>query len=340
MATKKIDVGREAEGTSRPAVFSVWLIAAVAMVLVTYKGSAALQKLGEARNSAVHWTQQPAGLGAVHGSLAYLRIVWPALVFGIVLSAAVRAAVPSELLARLFGREGARERAGAALTGAPLMLCACCSAPIFQTVYKPGRALGPALALMLSPPSLNPASLTLTFLLLPGRIAAARLVMAVTLVAFGTALVARLSGDSALPAPAKEENKHSGLAVAFMRSLAHVTIRTVPWIVVGIFLSFWIAARVPLEGSLSVVPKPLLMFIASAIALLLTLPTFFEIPLAVSAFAAGAPAGVAAVILFAGPAVNLPSLFIVGRNSSWRTAVLVGAVVLLIAVTGGLAVGR
>ncbi len=129
------------------------------------------------------------------------------------------------------------------------------------------------------------------------------------------------------------------MALAFGRSILHVTIRTVPWILFGIFLSFWIAARVPLQSGFAAVSRPLLVLVASAIALLLTLPNFFEIPLALWALAAGLPTGVAAVILFAGPAVNMPSLLTVGANSSWRTAVLVGAIVLLIATAGGLAVG-
>jgi uncharacterized membrane protein YraQ (UPF0718 family) len=42
-----------------------------------------------------------------------------------------------------------------------------------------------------------------------------------------------------------------------------------------------------------------------------------------------------AALLFAGPAINLPSLLVTGRFSSWRVAVALAAVVWGIAATGG-----
>ena len=60
--------------------------------------------------------------------------------------------------------------------------------------------------------------------------------------------------------------------------------------------------------------------IVALIAVLLTLPSMFEIPLALSVLAAGGPAGAAAALLFAGPAINLPSLLVIGRYSSWKVA--------------------
>lgn len=71
----------------------------------------------------------------------------------------------------------------------------------------------------------------------------------------------------------------------------------------------------------------------------MALPTFFEIPLTVTLLAAGAPAGAAAALLFAGPAVNLASLLTVGREAGWRAVWAVGAMVWLTAVPGGLSIG-
>jgi len=66
------------------------------------------------------------------------------------------------------------------------------------------------------------------------------------------------------------------------------------------------------------------------------LPSFFEIPLAFSILAAGAPVGAAAAVLFAGPIINLPSLLVVGRRASWKAAVLLAFSVWVIAFSGGL----
>jgi uncharacterized membrane protein YraQ (UPF0718 family) len=53
---------------------------------------------------------------------------------------------------------------------------------------------------------------------------------------------------------------------------------------------------------------------------------------------AGFPAG-AAVALFAGPAINLPSLLSIARTSSWKIAASVAVMIWLIAIAGGLIAG-
>lgn len=79
--------------------------------------------------------------------------------------------------------------------------------------------------------------------------------------------------------------------------------------------------------------------LAAFIALPIALPTFFEVPLALTLLGAGAPAGVALAVLFAGPAVNLPSLLTVAHATSWKVSVSVAAVIWTLAVVGGLLAG-
>jgi hypothetical protein len=57
----------------------------------------------------------------------------------------------------------------------------------------------------------------------------------------------------------------------------------------------------------------------------LALPSFFEIPLALSILAAGAPLGAAAAVLFAGPIVNLPSLLAVVPYVGWKVSALLAS---------------
>ena len=44
-------------------------------------------------------------------------------------------------------------------------------------------------------------------------------------------------------------------------------------------------------------------------------------------------------VLFAGPAVNLPSLLTVGQVAGWKAMALIASMVWLVAVAGGLAIG-
>jgi uncharacterized membrane protein YraQ (UPF0718 family) len=55
--------------------------------------------------------------------------------------------------------------------------------------------LASALALTLASPSLNPAALTLSFLVSPLRIAGARVAMALIMVLLGSAVVAKITRD-------------------------------------------------------------------------------------------------------------------------------------------------
>jgi len=115
--------------------------------------------------------------------------------------------------------------------------------------------------------------------------------------------------------------------------------RTVPWILLGVWVSMIVANRIPIQVLTSSGPKVMILLLAAMGALLLTLPSFFEIPIALSLLAAGASAGTALAVLIAGPAINLASLLVIARNSHWKVAALVAAAVWCTAVAGGLLLG-
>lgn len=71
------------------------------------------------------------------------------------------------------------------------------------------------------------------------------------------------------------------------------------------------------------------LFVAT-IAVLIALPTFFEIPIAVALMSAGSPAAAAAVLI-AGPAINAGSLMVVGKEIGARAATLIGGAVWIVA---------
>ncbi|MBI2897988.1 MAG: permease [Deltaproteobacteria bacterium] len=288
------------------------------------------------------------GLGAIAAPIVetanYLAIVWPALVLGLLIAAGVRAFLPARALARILDGGAAKQQLVAGLAGAPLMLCSCCVAPVFTSVYGRTRRLGPALGLMIGSPALNPAALILTFVLFSAAASIGRLAMALVAVLVASAVIGRLFGASAAPPDSTGAEEEAPATAAdtfrsFGRSLAGVALRTVPLIVLGVIASVAIARALPVDWLASTEGKVATIAVVSLVAVPLALPTFFEIPLALALLAAGAPAGAAAALLFAGPAINLPSLFTVARSSSWRAAAALGAAVWLIAFAGGVAVG-
>jgi uncharacterized protein len=349
MATQSSVAGHGVASPGRAQViFQILVLVLLLVLLVNYKGAAGLSKIQQVRATGrLHLASLQvggdfAGASSFSHAIAYLKIVWPALVFGVLISAAVRTSLSRTPLHRIFGGGSTvRDQVVAALAGAPLMLCSCCAAPIFPAVYQRTRKVAPALGLTLASPSLNPAALTLSFILFPLRISAVRLAMALMLVLVGSVLVARITRPRILAtAPVAEpgESTWVGLLASYAKSLAFVSLRTVPLILVGIWASMWIMSRLPLSGVVSGARVVSIVIIAF-FAVLLTLPSLFEIPLALSVLAAGGPAGAAAALLFAGPAINLPSLLVIGRYSSWRLAAALALLVWAIAAAGGVLVG-
>jgi uncharacterized membrane protein YraQ (UPF0718 family) len=100
-----------------------------------------------------------------------------------------------------------------------------------------------------------------------------------------------------------------------------------------------IADFIPIATVGSPFATGLTVALAASIAVPIALPTFFEVPLALTLLGAGAPAGAAVAVLFAGPAVNLPSLLTIAHASSWKVSVTVAAVIWTLAVIGGVLTG-
>ncbi|MBI2187068.1 MAG: permease [Acidobacteria bacterium] len=318
--------------------------------LVAYKTAGAARQLEHARTQGsvvlaadvVAADAAPLPLRVAAASLNYVAAIWPALVFGILISAAVHAYIPAPAVAALFGGGLMRRQVVAGACGVPLMLCSCCAAPLFSAVYDRSRRLAPSLALLLAAPALNPAALALTFLLFPGSIAWGRLWMSVAAVFIGTALVPYLVSavPASRPGSVRDNPPRPPLSAwTFLNSSLHVTSRTVPLILLGVVAAMLVAEGLQPPVGASPALRFWLIAVTAAVAVPMALPTFFEIPLSVTLLAAGAPAGAAAALLFAGPAVNLASLLTVGQAAGWRAVWAVGAMVWLIALLGGLSIG-
>src|SRR3989442_3937078 len=165
---------------------------------------------------------------------------------------------------------------------------------------------------MITAPALNPAALVLTFMLFPCRLPR-RVVMSAVAVFAGTALVARICGSGGAPIAHVLPHGASGgeaagpAVIRFVRSCVYVAGRTIPMLVVALSLGMAISEYVPAATFTSSSAKVVIIATTALIAIPIALPTFFEVPLALGLLTAGAPAGAAAALLFAGPAVDFSS---------------------------------
>jgi uncharacterized membrane protein YraQ (UPF0718 family) len=333
----------EASSHVRSARYGGALILALsALALFYYKWGGSLRVLGRVRSSGKLGISPAALLdgGVVATTLFYFGKIWPALVFGILVGSALRGAIPGSWVKRWLGPRAARPTITGALAGAPLMLCSCCSTPVFTGLYERGARLGPSLAVMLASPGLNIAAIVLSFALLPARVAAVRLVAALVIVLGLSAGIGRAMDTRSRPlrvVPADEGDDDASLRaslIRFARSVAYLTVVTVPLIFVGVLLS---GLLLPHVAALSRGGTVVAISVVALVGVLVALPTFFEIPVALLLLASGAPLGVAVAFVVAGPIVNMPSLFVLARESRPRVAVTLAAGVWLVATAAGLA---
>src|SRR2546421_6929370 len=158
----------ESPTTVRQIFYFALPVLVIVGALIAYKSSTALGVIGKVSATGVITPRGnviprvgASDAGVLTRTLNYFLVIWPALVFCILISAAVSTFVSPQSLSRLLGRRSLRSQVFAGLAGAPLMLCSCCVAPIFTGVYERSARLGPSLGLMLAAPALNPAALSL-----------------------------------------------------------------------------------------------------------------------------------------------------------------------------------
>jgi hypothetical protein len=331
---------------SRKALYAVTLLLVVAGALLVYKGTVALAVIEKVQNTrtfqplanVVPMRGNEAQVNVVARSINYFLVIWPALLFGILISGAVRVLDSPRWLGQALERGRVRSHLVAGLAGAPLMLCSCCAAPIFSGVYERSLRLGPSLAMMLAAPSLNPAALILTFMLFDHRIAVTRLAIACFAVFLPGILIDRFVSVKAIDCSASNEQEIRPVLTTFLRSCWQVAVRILPLTATGVLISMAIAMWLPVGALVSPHGQVFAIVVVALLAVPLAIPTFFEIPLALILLSAGAPIGAAVAMLIAAPSINLPSLFTIAHSTNWKVAGAVALSIFVLAVAGGLLV--
>src|SRR5882672_7012996 len=202
--------------TVRGILYFVLPVLVIVGALIAYKSSTALGVIGKVSATGVFKPRSnviprvgASDAGVLTRTVNYFLVIWPALLFGILISAAVSTFVSPQWLSRMLGRRSLRSQAIAGLAGAPLMLCSCCVAPIFTGVYERSARLGPSLGLMLAAPALNPAALILTFILFDYKIGVTRLAASIVAVLFTGMIADKIFRGASVPCEVDDGLQHS-----------------------------------------------------------------------------------------------------------------------------------
>ncbi|WP_433802315.1 permease [Actinomycetospora sp. CA-084318] len=271
--------------------------------------------------------------------------IWPALVTGLVLAAAIRTVLPADWTARVVGRRGSVVGSALAVPG---MMCSCCSAPVAVGLRQRAADVRAALAFWLASPALNPVVLVFCAFVLPWPWTLLRLAAGLGVVGIG-ALAARRAGDAPDPTGlvVATDSGDDGrpLPIRFLGALGSLSLRLLPeYLVLVVALGALRGVLFPVGAGLAgthgavVIAVVVLLAVAGT---LLPIPTGAEIAAVAALLAAGVSPVIAAALLITLPAISLPSLLMVRRVFPTRVlaTVTVGTVLVGVACAVVVAVG-
>ncbi|MHC1562430.1 permease [Actinomycetospora sp. C-140] len=262
----------------------------------------------------------------------YFLAIWPALVVGLVLAAAVQTVLPAAWITRVLGRGVGGGVRGSALA-LPSLMCSCCAAPMAVGLRRRAADLTATLAYWLGNPALNPVVLVFCAFVLPWEWTVLRAAAGVAVVAAAVALARwwtrRSPTDPVVEVPVVEDAvpDKRPLAVRFLAALGGLSIRLLPeYLLLVVALGAFRGVLFPvgaswLAGTAAVVGVVLLAVAGT----LLPIPTGAEVAVVAALLAVGVSGPLAAALLITLPAVSLPSLLMVRTAFPHR---------LLVAVTG------
>ncbi|GAC1659004.1 MAG: permease [Gemmatimonadaceae bacterium] len=328
MTSTAARVAPQAEDRAAIAV-ALLLVSGAVIALLRYKWSAASSVIVTVRET--HgWSGRFEGLvdgGVLTAATFYTQKIWRALTYGLVIGAAVQTACRVTMKRFVLRDTPVLQSAvSSCAVGIPLMLCSCCITPLVVTLLRRQVRVGSALAILLASPVLNPAAIVLTFLLFPLHLSVARLVGACVLATLLPIVVqwrvAQSSDRDYLTlhaerlTPRTPQWTWSAVVKDFATNALKIAFVTIPLLALGVLAS---SSVMPFVGAWST--GLIGGFVVATGAVLVALPTFFEIPIAVALLASGSPAAAAAVLI-AGPAVNVGSLMVISRELGPKAASL------------------
>ena len=273
----------------------------------------------------------------------------PWVVVSLVVGGLVHEFLPRSGVQRLVNRHGMAGMGGAVALGALLPICSCGVVPLAISLYRSGVRIGPVMAFTAATPIINPAAVVLALGLLGPELAAAYILLGLTL-PFLLGLAAERWGQaSALKQDVPIPTEAFGPAT---EGLGQRLIRGLRWggLELGPMVGFYLAIGILLAAAVMVaVPEAWLerYLGGDALVSLLVVGVFgaaiyvcavAHIPLVATLLAAGAAPGAAVVFLLTGTATNLPELFALYKTIGRRVVVLYVGMLVALSFLAGLAI--
>lgn len=282
----------------------------------------------------------PVMMDYVNAFVSMLNSMSPYLLLGFFIAGLLHAFVPSAIYSRYLAGTGLRSVVTAAAFGIPLPLCSCGVLPTAVALRRSGASRAASTSFLIATPQTGVDSIAATYSMMGLPFAILRPVAALVTSLIGGLAVGHWERKGALDDHVEEGNyEFSELPKGFWNKLLETfkygffdMMQSIGrWLLIGLVVATLITVLLPDDFFSAYARWPLLnMFIIVAVAVPMYVCATGSIPIAAALMLKGMSPGCALVLLMAGPAANMASMFVV-NNAFGRKA----TVVYLLSIIGG-----
>ena len=276
----------------------------------------------------------------VNAFVSMLNSMSPYLLLGFFIAGLLHAFVPSAIYSRYLAGTGLRSVVTAAAFGIPLPLCSCGVLPTAVALRRSGASRAASTSFLIATPQTGVDSIAATYSMMGLPFAILRPVAALVTSLIGGLAVGHWERKGALDDHVEEGNyEFSELPKGFWNKVLETfkygffdMMQSIGrWLLIGLVVATLITVLLPDDFFSAYARWPLLnMFIIVAVAVPMYVCATGSIPIAAALMLKGMSPGCALVLLMAGPAANMASMFVV-NNAFGRKA----TVVYLLSIIGG-----
>ena len=282
----------------------------------------------------------PVMMDYVNAFVSMLNSMSPYLLLGFFIAGLLHAFVPSAIYSRYLAGTGLRSVVTAAAFGIPLPLCSCGVLPTAVALRRSGASRAASTSFLIATPQTGVDSIAATYSMMGLPFAILRPVAALVTSLIGGLAVGHWERKGALDDHVEEGNyEFSELPKGFWNKVLETfkygffdMMQSIGrWLLIGLVVATLITVLLPDDFFSAYARWPLLnMFIIVAVAVPMYVCATGSIPIAAALMLKGMSPGCALVLLMAGPAANMASMFVV-NNAFGRKA----TVVYLLSIIGG-----
>lgn len=269
----------------------------------------------------------------------------PYILLGFLVAGLMHGFIPPSAMNRHLSRGGWRSVVKGALLGIPLPLCSCGVLPAGVALHRAGASREATSAFLISTPQTGVDSIAATYSMLGPAFAILRPVAALVTALGGGMAVSYLGGkDTTQTCGSTEvENTKTSFLARLKESLYYgfyLMVQSIgKWLVIGLVIAVLITIFMPENFLAGLGRHPWLAMIC---VVLISVPMYVcatgSIPIALSLMLKGLSPGAALVLLMAGPAANVASMAVIGRNLGRRCATVYLGTIVVSAMAFGLMV--